>query len=104
MRASSVSPTTAGELIDNRRGQPELLASAHLALDAMLKDAGNREPSIDRDWAEGLRRKHDERIAAAGNGGPKLARMARYTRAPFSRLSRLLPIPTMSASPMAAIC
>jgi acetolactate synthase-1/2/3 large subunit len=56
------------ELIDNRRGQPELLASPQLALDAMVAVAGNRESSIDRAWADGLRRKHRERIATAENG------------------------------------
>jgi acetolactate synthase-1/2/3 large subunit len=56
------------ELIDNRRGQPELLASPQLALDAMVAVAGNRESSIDRAWADGLRRKHRERIASAENG------------------------------------
>jgi acetolactate synthase-1/2/3 large subunit len=55
----------AGELIDNRRGQPELLASPQLALEAMLAAAGNREPAIDRSWADGLRKRHRERIAAA---------------------------------------
>jgi acetolactate synthase-1/2/3 large subunit len=60
-----------GELIDNRRGQPELLASPDLALEAMLKTAGNREPGIDKDWAESMRRRHRERIAkAAGQGTP----------------------------------
>ena len=52
-----------GELIDNRRGQPELLASPHLALDAMLKAAGNREPSIDNAWAARLRDRHLARTA-----------------------------------------
>jgi acetolactate synthase-1/2/3 large subunit len=56
------------ELIDNRRGQPELLASPQLALEAMVAVAGNRESSIDRAWADGLRRKHRERIATAENG------------------------------------
>jgi acetolactate synthase-1/2/3 large subunit len=56
---------TAGELIDNRRGQPELLASPHLALDAMVKTAGNREPNLDKAWADGLRRRHRERMASA---------------------------------------
>lgn len=56
---------SAGELIDNRRGRPELLASPHLALEALLEAAGNREPSIDQHWADGLRRKHRERVAAA---------------------------------------
>jgi acetolactate synthase-1/2/3 large subunit len=54
-----------GELIDNRRGQPELLASPELALDAMVEAAGNREPAIDKGWAEGLRRRHRERIKSA---------------------------------------
>jgi acetolactate synthase-1/2/3 large subunit len=52
-----------GELTDNRRGQPELLASPHLALDAMLKAAGNREPSIDNAWAAKLRDRHLARTA-----------------------------------------
>jgi acetolactate synthase-1/2/3 large subunit len=57
---------TAGELIDNRRGQPEILASPALALRAMLEAAGNRRSSIDEAWADGLRRKHRERMAASG--------------------------------------
>jgi acetolactate synthase-1/2/3 large subunit len=56
---------SAAELIDNRRGRPELLASPALALDAMLAEAGNREPAADRAWADGLRRRHRERSAAA---------------------------------------
>ena len=54
-----------GELIDNRRGQPELLASPQLALDAMVAAAGNREPAIDETWADGLRRRHRERMVSA---------------------------------------
>jgi len=58
-----------GELIDNRRGQPELLASPQLALQAMLDAAGNREPAVDRVWAGKLRERHRERMAkAAGEG------------------------------------
>ncbi len=57
-----------GELIDNRRGQPELLASPDLALTAMVETAGNREPNIDKSWADGMRRRHHDRMAsAAGN-------------------------------------
>ncbi len=56
-----------GELVDNRRGQPELLASPHLALDAMLAAAGNREPGLDKVWADGLRRRHRERAAPPEN-------------------------------------
>lgn len=57
---------TPGELIDNRRGQPELLASPHLALGAMVDAAGNREPNLDKAWADGLRRRHRERMAVSG--------------------------------------
>ncbi len=57
---------TAGELIDNRRGQPEILASPALALRAMLEAAGNRRSSSDGAWADGLRRKHRERMVASG--------------------------------------
>jgi acetolactate synthase-1/2/3 large subunit len=55
---------TAGELIDNRRGRPELLATPALALAAMLEAAGNRESALDKAWADGLRRRHRERITA----------------------------------------
>ncbi|HYC13883.1 MAG TPA: thiamine pyrophosphate-dependent enzyme, partial [Stellaceae bacterium] len=56
---------SAGELIDNRRGQPELLASPHLALAAMVEAAGNRQRGLDKNWVEGLRRRHRDRIAAS---------------------------------------
>jgi acetolactate synthase-1/2/3 large subunit len=62
----------AGELIDNRRGQPELLASPHLALDAMVAVAGNRESSLDKNWAEGLRRRHHERMTSTGAAKDRL--------------------------------
>jgi acetolactate synthase-1/2/3 large subunit len=51
----------AGELIDNRRGQPELLATPALALDAMVAVAGNRQPNTDRDWADDMRAKQRQR-------------------------------------------
>jgi acetolactate synthase I/II/III large subunit len=54
-----------GELIDNRRGQPELLATPQLALEAMVEAAGNREPALDKTWADGLRRRHSERVRSA---------------------------------------
>jgi acetolactate synthase I/II/III large subunit len=59
---------TPGELIDNRRGQPELLATPSLALDAMVKLAGNKESSIDKKWADGLRQKHKERSGKKEKG------------------------------------
>jgi len=58
---------TAGELIDNRRGQPELLASPQLAVAAMVEAAGNRESSLEKAWADGLRRRHRERTGAAAS-------------------------------------
>jgi acetolactate synthase I/II/III large subunit len=56
---------TAGELIDNRRGQPEIMATTALALRGILEAAGNRRSSVDAAWAEALRLKHRERMAAA---------------------------------------
>lgn len=62
---------TPGELIDNRRGAPEILATPALALDAIVEAAANRKPA-DRSWAHGLRAKHVERAkkaAAADRSG-----------------------------------
>ncbi len=82
---------TAGELIDNRRGQPELLASPALALDAMVQAAGNRESAIDKAWADGLRKRHKERIAsAAGKKGPTVGEDGKvHPRAIFDALAEL---------------
>ena len=55
-----------GELIDNRRGQPELLASPRLALEAMVVAAGNRESALDKTWADDMRQRHRERSGSAG--------------------------------------
>ena len=60
---------TAGELVDNRRGDPELLATPSLALAAMVDAAGNRAPAADKEWTGGLRRRHTERMS----GGSKAA-------------------------------
>ncbi|PHP68634.1 acetolactate synthase [Zhengella mangrovi] len=54
---------TAGELIDNRRGAPEILAAVDLALDALCDALGNDGGNRDKGWADGLRAKHGERIA-----------------------------------------
>ena len=48
----------AGELVDNRRGAPELLATPGLALSAIVEAMGNKPPATDRAWADGLRQKH----------------------------------------------
>jgi acetolactate synthase-1/2/3 large subunit len=55
-----------GELIDNRRGHPEIMASPVLALRAMAGAAGNRRPGVDAAWADRLRQKHRARMAASG--------------------------------------
>jgi acetolactate synthase-1/2/3 large subunit len=55
----------AGELVDNRRGQPEIMASPALALRAMVEIAGNRRPKVDAAWADGLRRKHRDRMGGS---------------------------------------
>ena len=55
----------AGELVDNRRGEPEILAPVDLALDAITAALGNEAGARDADWLAGLRDKHRERIAKA---------------------------------------
>lgn len=57
---------TPGELLDNRRGQPELMADPAAALSAIVQTAGNRAPATDRAWAEGLRKRHSDRAEKAG--------------------------------------
>jgi acetolactate synthase I/II/III large subunit len=52
-----------GELIDNRRGSPEILAAMDLALDALTEALGNDAGARDAAWLDGLRAKHRERIA-----------------------------------------
>jgi acetolactate synthase-1/2/3 large subunit len=52
---------TAGELIDNRRGQPELMCDVGLALDAITEALGNDAGDRDGAWLDGLRAKQKER-------------------------------------------
>jgi len=54
---------SAGELVDNRRGQPELLASIDLALDAITEALADSAGARDSEWLEALRGKHRERSA-----------------------------------------
>jgi len=63
---------TAGELFDNRRGSPEILATPGLALDAMVQVAGNRPPKLDEGWAEGLRKRQRDRSQPRRTDGPAL--------------------------------
>jgi len=82
-----------GELLDNRRGQPELLAAPDLALAAMLEVAGNREANIDKVWADGLRRRHRERLASAAGKqqAPTGADGKIHPRAIFDAIADLVP-------------
>lgn len=61
---------SAGELVDNRRGRPELLASPRLALRAIVEAAGNRPSNVDAEWTARLRHKQGERVR---NGARELA-------------------------------
>ncbi len=64
---------TPGELVDNRRGEPELLASVGPALDAIADALGTDPGELDEGWIEGLRSKHRDRIAAgAARSGPQI--------------------------------
>ncbi len=54
---------TAGELIDNRRGSPELLSDTGLALEAITAALGNDAGSRDQVWLDGLRAKQKRRVA-----------------------------------------
>lgn len=54
---------TAGELLDNRRGAPELLADVGLALDAITDALGNDAGTRDATWLTGLRTRQKERTA-----------------------------------------
>ena len=58
---------TTGELIDNRRGTPEILANVGLALDALTQALGNDPGERDTAWLDALRGKHRERMAKAAD-------------------------------------
>ena len=51
----------AGELIDNRRGTPEILADPASTLNAIVDAAGNRNPATDQAWAAELRARQKQR-------------------------------------------
>jgi len=62
---------TAGELIDNRRGSPELLSDVGLALDAITDALRNDAGSRDDAWLAGLRAKQKERTAPGRAEAPQ---------------------------------
>jgi acetolactate synthase-1/2/3 large subunit len=82
---------TAGELVDNRRGDPELLADAALALDAIVEAARNRPPSVDSDWVEGLRREQRKRMAGGGAAPGPCADAKIHPRLIFDAIAEVAP-------------
>ncbi len=54
---------SASELIDNRRGTPEILAAVDHTLDALSDSLGHNAGGRDQAWLEGLRRQHRDRLA-----------------------------------------
>ena len=68
---------TPGELIDNRRGTPEILASVDLALGAMTDLLGNDAGGRDDGWATGLQAKH-QRANRKGCGPYRAANRRRW--------------------------
>ncbi|MYI89026.1 MAG: thiamine pyrophosphate-binding protein, partial [Gammaproteobacteria bacterium] len=60
----------ASELIDNRRGSPEILADVALTLDAIVHELGDDQGTRDTNWLDALRHKHRERIARGQKSAP----------------------------------
>ncbi len=60
----------AEDLHDNRRGDPEVLASVGPALSALAKELRRDPGSLDAGWAEELRAKHQARAARGRNRPP----------------------------------
>ncbi len=56
------------ELIDNRRGAVELLATPAQALTAILEAGGGRAAAADVDWARSMRQQHVARVARYAAG------------------------------------
>lgn len=84
---------TALELIDNRRGAVELLATPSLGLAAILDAAPRREPAVERDWTRGLHEQHvarERRYAAAMAGAPSGRDGHMHPNRIFAALAQLL--------------
>ena len=81
---------TASELIDNRRGRPEIMATPALALRAILDAAGNRRSNADAAWADVLRRRHRERTAASGTANETVGADGKiHPRAIFDAIAKV---------------
>ena len=93
---------TAGELIDNRRGDPELLQARRWRFRPWWRRPATGLPTATRPGRRDCARKHAERMAK-GPAGDKLGADGKAPAA-FSRPSPRWPIQITSPSPMAAIC
>ena len=60
----------ASELIDNRRGSPEILADVALTLNMIIDELGDDQGTRDTKWLDTLRNKHHERIARGQESAP----------------------------------
>lgn len=78
------------ELIDNRRGDPEILATPALALEAIVAAAGNAKPSVDTAWTETLRALHRKRSADPFGQAPAVGPDGKlHPRVIFDAIARL---------------
>lgn len=83
---------TAGELIDNRRGAPEILATPALALDAIVAAAGNTKPALDTAWTEAMRERQRARAAAGFGDTPRLGPDGKmHPRCIFDAIAQVAP-------------
>jgi acetolactate synthase-1/2/3 large subunit len=62
---------SAGELIDNRRGEVEILATPALALAAIAEAAKPLSSALDQGWVKGMRQKQADRSSAGFGNTPR---------------------------------
>jgi acetolactate synthase-1/2/3 large subunit len=78
------------ELIDNRRGFPELLATPTLALAAIAEKAGDYPSQLDMAWLRQMQEKQKERAAAGFGNAPRLGRDGKiHPRCIFDAIAEL---------------
>lgn len=63
---------TASELVDNRRGDPEILATPALALAAIAQAATGGPRQLDQAWTGAMRKRQAERAAAGFGNAPRI--------------------------------
>ena len=95
---------TAGELIDNRRGEPELLATPAWRSRRSSRPPATASRTSITGWAEGLRRRHASAPRGRGDTPRPNGPTARSIPAASSMRSPRSPPPTTSRSPTAATC